>query len=67
MELDKAKLKHLIEHWIEHNDSHSRSFTEWSTKIEAAGYADISDDIKKAAEKMNECSKLLEEAKGKIK
>ncbi|MEZ5333793.1 MAG: hypothetical protein R2741_00380 [Methanolobus sp.] len=51
MELDKAKLEHLMGHWIEHNDSHSTSFTEWAEKIEAAGYSEIASDIRKAAEK----------------
>ncbi|WP_342305510.1 hypothetical protein [Methanolobus sp. ZRKC5] len=66
MELDKPKLEHLIGHWIEHNESHSESFSEWATKIETAGYKEIAEDIKMAAEKMNECSKLLKKAKNKL-
>ncbi len=66
MELDKPKLEHLIGHWVEHNDSHSKSFSEWSEKIEAAGYKEIADDIKLAAEKMDECSELLKKAKIKL-
>lgn len=66
MELDKAKLEHLMEHWIEHNHSHSKSFSEWAEKIEAAGYEDIAADIRKAAQKMDECSVLLENAKTKL-
>ncbi|WP_319508090.1 hypothetical protein [uncultured Methanolobus sp.] len=66
MELDKPKLEHLIEHWVEHNDSHSKSFSEWAAKIEAAGYKEISEDIKMAAAKMDECSELLKKAKHKL-
>lgn len=66
MELDKAKLEHLIGHWIEHNDSHSTSFSDWAAKIEAAGYSDVAEDIKMAAAKMNECSELLKSAKTKL-
>lgn len=66
MELDKPKLEHLIGHWIEHNESHSESFSEWAKKIEAAGYKEIAEDIKMAAEKMDECSKLLKKAKDKL-
>ena len=66
MELDKSKLDHLIEHWVEHNESHSKSFSEWAAKIEAAGYKEIAEDIKMAAEKMNECSELLEQARNKL-
>ncbi|SDF79909.1 hypothetical protein SAMN04488589_1359 [Methanolobus vulcani] len=66
MELDKAKLEHLMGHWIEHNDSHSKSFNEWAEKIEAAGYADIAEDVRSAAKKMDECSVLLENARRKL-
>ncbi|SFM19708.1 hypothetical protein [Methanolobus profundi] len=66
MELDKPKLEHLIGHWIEHNDSHSTSFTDWAEKIEAAGYEDIAKDIRMAAAKMDECSVLLEKARVKL-
>ncbi|WP_340818704.1 hypothetical protein [Methanolobus sp. WCC4] len=66
MELDKAKLDHLIGHWIEHNDSHSTSFSEWATKIDDAGYKDIAEDIRLAASKMDECSELLKKARTKL-
>ncbi|MBP1908678.1 hypothetical protein [Methanolobus bombayensis] len=66
MELDKAKLEHLIGHWIEHNDSHITSFNEWADKIQSAGYADLAEDIRGAAMKMDECSNLLETAKQKL-
>ncbi|WP_321428658.1 hypothetical protein [uncultured Methanolobus sp.] len=66
MELDKAKLEHLIGHWIEHNDSHSKSFNEWADKIEAAGYPELAGDIRKAAIKMDECSGLLGTAREKL-
>lgn len=66
MELDKPKLEHLIGHWVEHNDSHTASFKEWAAKIESAGYTEIAEDIKEAAEKMDECSELLKKAKSKL-
>ncbi|MDK2825743.1 MAG: hypothetical protein PWQ63_1536 [Methanolobus sp.] len=66
MELDKAKLEHLMGHWIEHNDSHSKSFNEWAEKIETAGYADIAEDVRSAAKKMDECSVLLEKVRRKL-
>jgi hypothetical protein len=66
MELDKPKLEHLMGHWIEHNDSHSKSFNEWAEKIEAAGYADIAEDVRSAGKKMDECSVLLETARQKL-
>ncbi|WP_406662450.1 hypothetical protein V7O66_06730 [Methanolobus sp. ZRKC3] len=65
-EIDAAKLKHLLGHWIEHNDSHSKSFKEWADKVKAAGYDELAKDILLADEKMNECSDLLKTASEKI-
>ncbi len=65
-EIDAAKLKHLLEHWIEHNDSHSQSFKEWAAKVQAAGYEELAKDILLANEKMKECSDLLKAASEKV-
>ncbi|MBN2109777.1 MAG: hypothetical protein JW705_01635 [Methanosarcinaceae archaeon] len=65
-DIDKGKLAHLLEHWIEHNQSHSKSFKEWAAKIREAGYDDLAGDILLADMKMNECSDVLEQAKKKL-
>lgn len=65
-EIDEAKLKHLLGHWIEHNESHSQSFKEWADKVKAAGYEELAKDILLANEKMKECSDLLKAASKKI-
>ncbi|MDO9517412.1 MAG: hypothetical protein Q7J10_05100 [Methanosarcinaceae archaeon] len=61
--IDEAKLAHLIEHWIEHNESHSKSFRDWAVKIESAGFIDAAKTILVAAEKMDESSEYLKKAK----
>lgn len=65
-DIDKGKLTHLLDHWIEHNQSHSKSFKEWAAKVKEAGYEDLAEDILLAEEKMNECSEVLEKARNKL-
>ena len=65
-DIDSAKLKHLLEHWIEHNESHSKSFREWADKVKNAGYEELANDILLADEKMKECSDLLRTANDKL-
>ena len=65
-DIDKGKLTHLLEHWIEHNQSHSKSFKEWASKVKEAGYDELAEDILLAEKKMNECSEVLEQARSKL-
>jgi len=62
-EIDEAKLTHLVEHWIEHNESHTKSFRNWAVKIEAAGFGDAAKEILLAAGKMDESSEFLKRVK----
>ena len=58
----KEEANHLLEHWIEHNESHSRSFRERAAQIR-----DISKkaaiDIEEAANLMDKCTETLKKAK----
>lgn len=65
-DIDEAKLTHLVEHWIEHNESHSKSFRDWAVKIEAAGFGNAAKEILLAAKKMDESNEFLNKAKGKL-
>ena len=62
-DIDEAKLAHLVEHWIEHNESHSKSFRDWAAKIKDAGFGDAAKEILAAADKMDESSEFLKKAK----
>ncbi len=55
-----------MEHWIEHNETHLRSFNEWSRKIREAGYEETALKILEAAGKMEECNQKLQQAKDSI-
>ena len=39
------KLQLMLEHWIEHSDSHVENYREWATKASAAGEEEIAKEI----------------------
>jgi hypothetical protein len=60
--LIKKEAEHLLEHWIEHNESHSRSFRERSKQVqEISPQAAL--DIEEAAKLMDKCTEMLKKAK----
>lgn len=60
-DLDKHDAKHLLEHWIEHNDSHSRSFRERAKQIEEISKR-AAEEIDQAAMLMDQCTERLKKA-----
>jgi len=58
----KKEAEHLLEHWIEHNQSHSKSFRERAGQIQDISEASAL-DIQKAAELMDKCTEMLIAAK----
>ena len=47
-EIEKSKI--LLNHWIEHNETHIKSYKEWAEKLKEMGYNEISQKIKEAAD-----------------
>ena len=62
-ECSHENLSHLIEHWIEHNESHIKNFKEWAQKAKTEGFLEASEDILEAADKIEEASEYLKKAK----
>jgi hypothetical protein len=61
-ELKREEAEHLLEHWIEHNNSHSSSFRERAAQIlEISERA--SQDLGEAADLMDKCTQMLRKAK----
>jgi len=58
----KEEANHLLEHWIEHNESHSRSFRERAAQIRAISKK-AAIDIEEAANLMDKCTETLKKAK----
>ncbi|WP_457591535.1 hypothetical protein [Geoglobus sp.] len=54
MELEK--LRHLLDHWIEHNEEHISKYREWAEKIrgERSDIAELIDESVEFFEKGNE-------------
>ncbi len=62
-ELSHENLSHLIEHWIEHNESHIQSFREWAQKAKKDGFLEAAEDILEAANKVEEANDYLNKAR----
>ena len=59
-----AKLKVLLNHWVEHNREHSQEFSEWADRARASGNAEAGARISQAAGEMDKASELLSQALG---
>jgi hypothetical protein len=60
-ELSKDSVKKLLNHWIEHNESHSASFRDRAVQI-ARVSEKAAQDINQAAELMDQCTEMLKKA-----
>ncbi|MBN2099532.1 MAG: hypothetical protein JW753_08055 [Dehalococcoidia bacterium] len=56
---DAARLKILLNHWVEHNQEHAEEFTEWALKAKTAGKARVHDDMMKAVKQMRGANEAL--------
>jgi hypothetical protein len=59
---DPEKLKHLIKHWIEHNDAHIQTYSEWAKKAESFGETDLPALLDQVVVKSRELNGLFEKA-----
>ena len=61
MEISKESVKRLLDHWIEHNESHSVSFRERATQVSVVS-PQAAEDIKQAAAFMDQSTEMLKKA-----
>ncbi len=47
---DLEKLKHLLEHWAEHNKDHAKTYLDWSEKADASGKKELARILKEIAD-----------------
>jgi hypothetical protein len=59
---DKEKLPIIIEHWIEHNESHIAEYRQWAEKAGALGLKDVKARITEAVKEIIQSDNLLKEA-----
>jgi len=60
-ELSKDSVKRLLNHWIEHNESHSASFRERAAQV-AKVSEKAAQEIEQAAALMDQCTEMLKKA-----
>lgn len=56
------KLKHLLKHWIEHNDAHISTYTEWASKAESLGEKELADILHQIVEDSKRLNGLFNKA-----
>lgn len=57
------KLRHLLGHWIEHNDAHIETYREWASKAGALGEHELSDVLDQIAGDSKKLNALFHKAK----
>jgi len=53
------KLKHLLQHWMEHNEAHVKTYNEWAVKAESLGEKELSKMLKQIAEESRKLEGLF--------
>jgi len=59
---DKKRLSIVIDHWIEHNQSHIAEYKKWAERAEALGLVFVMNEIENAIEKLTQCNNCLKNA-----
>lgn len=60
-DISKESAKKLLDHWIEHNESHSRSFRDRARQIREIS-EQAAQDVDDAADLMDKCTQMLKKA-----
>jgi hypothetical protein len=60
---EMEKLKHLLEHWIEHNEEHVKTYRDWAGKALAAGKPELSEVLRDIAAETGKMEKLFLKAR----
>jgi hypothetical protein len=63
---EKAKLRTMLNYWIEHNQEHSQEFGEWAAKAREFGEAGAAEEILLAAQELDKASRLLSKALARL-
>ncbi len=59
---DQKRLSVVIDHWIEHNESHMAEYKKWSEKAGQLGLESTKVHIERAIENLHQCNLSLREA-----
>ncbi len=61
-ELDK--LRHLLEHWIEHNEEHVKTYLQWAERADAHKQEELAEVLRQIASETKKLEELFKKAKG---
>lgn len=59
---DQKRLAILIQHWIEHNESHREEYRKWAERAQALGLFGVKAKMEEAIESLHQCNLSLQEA-----
>jgi len=59
---EKKRLLVVIDHWIEHNESHMAEYRKWAQKAEELGLDVVKAEIEDAVKKLDQCNHSLQKA-----
>ncbi|OGQ09791.1 MAG: hypothetical protein A2026_11240 [Deltaproteobacteria bacterium RBG_19FT_COMBO_46_12] len=59
---EKKKLSVVIEHWVEHNESHMGEYKKWAQRAGEMGLDLVKSEIEEAVEKLSQSNRHLEKA-----
>jgi hypothetical protein len=59
---EKKKLWVVIEHWVEHNESHMGEYKKWAQRAGELGLDLVKNEIEEAVGKLSQSNKHLEKA-----
>ncbi len=59
---ERAKLRTLLNYWIEHNKEHSQEFREWAGKAKGFGETEAGREMFQAAQEMDKANESLSQA-----
>lgn len=59
---DISKLRHLLEHWREHNDEHAETYRQWAEKAATLGNKELSEVLGKLYHEAKKMDVLFEDA-----
>ncbi len=59
---DIEKLRYQLEHWLEHNEGHVKSYAEWAGRAETMGRDDLAQILKEVALESSMLDELFKRA-----
>jgi len=57
-----ARVRVLLDHWIDHNREHGQEFREWAERVRQLGEVGAADEMIRAAQGMEEAGECLSRA-----